>query len=242
MRSVRLPSTFVISLCVLTVAFGCGREEVPQKEPASNGSQSSSQTGGATPVSTNEPVAEAEEGFTLLRLADFEAFQSEPGTWSESNGLLVTTGKPKGYLYSKKAHRNFTWRADYRLVPTNESDPKKQELPNTGFMLFIQEPHKIWPRSLEVQGRHDEMASIKSNGGVPALTISDDPAARGSARKSVGEWNSLEVRCVGGAVTAELNGTVICKSEPGELQEGLIGVQAENFPVEFRRLRIRDDN
>jgi hypothetical protein len=180
------------------------------------------------------------EGFRLLKLRDFEQFAADERTWRENEaGLLVTTGKPKGYIYSKQSYRNFIWRAEFRFVP--DADVEKRPQSNTGFMLCIQEPHKVWPRSLEVQGKFVEIGQIKSNGGVAALTINDDPAAREAARKPVGEWNAIEIVCKDGTVSSMLNGNAICVSEPGEVTEGMIGLQAENFAVEFRRLRIREE-
>ncbi len=151
----------------------------------------------------------------------------------------MTTGKPKGYLFSRRSFKNFTWKAEFRFVPAAEADKADQS--NTGFMLCIQEPHKVWPRSLEVQGKFVEMGQIKSNGGVPPLKINDDQAAREAARKPVGEWNTLEITIKEGTVSSVLNGQAICLSEPGEVVEGKIGLQAENFPVEFRNLKVRPE-
>jgi hypothetical protein len=224
----------------LILVSGCSGDTAPTPKtqqapvPALTSNESK-----AAPSATDS--FQVEDGFTALGLVDFESFQGEATTWREENGMIITTGKPKGYVHSARPFGNFTWRGEFRFVPVEgETDPKKSEQSNTGFMLCIQEPHKVWPRSLEVQGKFVELAQIKSNGGVPALVIMDDPAARESARKPVGEWNAVEIVCREGAVSATLNGTLICRSEPGELKEGRIGLQAENFAVEFRRLRIRE--
>jgi hypothetical protein len=179
------------------------------------------------------------EGFRPLRLRDFEPFSAQQNTWREDHGMIATTGTPKGYMYSRRTFQNFTWRAEFRFVPSE--DASKHDQSNTGFMLCIQEPHKVWPRSLEVQGKWIEMGQIKSNGGVPALTINDDQAAREAARKPVGEWNAIEITVKDGTVSSLLNGKAICLAEPGELKAGRIGLQAELFPVEFRNVRIREE-
>lgn len=227
------------STVVLVLVSGCASDTAPAPAAKQAESPAPAKTAPADPVAA-EPF-EVEEGFTSLTLANFEPFQGEATTWREEHEMIITTGKPKGYIHSKKSYGNFTWRAEFRFVPVEgESEPKKIEQSNTGFMLCIQEPHKVWPRSLEVQGKFVEIAQIKSNGGVPALVIMDDSAARESSRQPVGEWNAIEIVCRGGAVTSTLNGTVVCQSESGELKGGQIGLQAENFAVEFRRLRIRE--
>ena len=215
---------------LIGLVLGCARTtppESPRLEPES------------TPAVPPETSFTLEDGFQLLTLADFAPFQGEEGTWTESNGMIVCSGQPKGYMHTPKSYRNFTLRCDYRFEPESEAGPPEKS--NTGFMIHIQEPHKVWPRSLEVQGRFDEMCSIKSNGGVPELTINDHPAIREQQRLPVGEWNSVEIISKEGALTSYLNGELICISEPGELSEGLLGLQSEGYVVQFRHLRIHEE-
>lgn len=205
---------------------GCGREPreaVPQV--------------GASPPESAVPLFEVEEGFELLSLADFQPFQGDEATWREQDGLIICAGTPKGYAHTRQVFRNFTLRADMRYVPAENA--ANLEKSNTGFMIHIQEPHKVWPRSLEVQGRWDELCSIKSNGGVPDLVIEDRPEVRERIRNAVDAWNSVEIESNEGALLARLNGELVCESEPGELAEGLLGLQAEGFEVHFRNLRVR---
>ena len=153
------------------------------------------------------------EGFRPLAPARLRAvlrLSRTPG--GKNRDMIATTGTPKGYMYSRRSFQNFTWRAEFRFVPSE--DASKADQSNTGFMLCIQEPHKVWPRSLEVQGKWIEMGQIKSNGGVPALTINDDQAAREAARKPVGEWNAIEITVKDGTVSSILNGKAICIAEP----------------------------
>jgi hypothetical protein len=183
------------------------------------------------------PIAEIEEGFRLLSLADFEPFQAEEGTWREEGETILCRGLPKGYLYSREPYKNFTLRCEFRYVP--EEGAEELEKSNTGFMVHIQEPHRVWPYSLEVQGRWDELCSIKANGGAPELTIHDKPEVREQVRRPVEEWNSVEILSKDGALTAWLNGELVCESEPGELTGGLLGLQSEGYEVHFRNLRVR---
>lgn len=211
------------------VAAGCGgiSEPVPANPPEA----------------ANAAVDEftLEEGFSRLTLADFEPFPAEESAWREEQGILRTTGKPKGYLHSRRAYADFDWRGEFRFPQDGQpADPAKLEQSNTGFMLLIQEPHKVWPRSLEVQGKFVELGQIRPNGGVPPLTATDDAAVRDRQRRPLGEWNALKIECRGGAVVAWLNSEVIATCEATDLRSGQIGLQAENFPVEFRRLRIRE--
>lgn len=211
-----------------------------------------------------------EEGFRTLTLGDFEPFFAKPlqppqTTWLAVHDAIVCFGKPKGYLYSKELFADFTLRLEYRFAPvpaaplsvpakrspqSSKTDPTAPPVDrqaetdsklNTGVMLFITEPHKQWPKSLEVQGRFADMATIKENGGAAKIEVVDDDAARKSARKPVGEWNAIEVVSKGGVITSLLNGAKICEGQTTDLILGMIGLQSEDFEVHFRRLRIRTE-
>ncbi len=236
------------ALTLLTV--GCSREpSAPVPSPAS----------GVAPIAADarpavhsawsaDTLADGdftlEAGFRKLSLEDFDPFfakppQGGPATWSSIHDAIVCTGKPKGYLYSNDKFADFTLRLELRFAPPADEAAAKNFNLNTGVMIFITEPHKQWPKSLEVQGRFADLATIKENGGAAKFEIVDDGAARESARKPAGEWNALEISAKAGALTARLNGTKVCESQPSDVAEGFIGLQSEDFEVHFRRLRIR---
>jgi len=234
-----------LALLIGLAAGSCG---CPQQAPAPIATPKSESEAAAIvdgPAAEPEPIVDdftLEADFRLLKLADFDRFPADAATWSEKHGVLLCSGKPKGYAYTRDDFTNFTLRCEFRFVASGAPpDAESSNKFNTGFMIGIQEPHKVWPASLEVQGRFDELASIKSNGGVPALTISDDPAAREAARLPVGEWNAIEIVSHDGALSAELNGVMICTSQPGELKTGKLGLQSEGFGVWFKNLRVRID-
>jgi hypothetical protein len=186
-----------------------------------------------------------EEGFRKLSLEDFDPFFAKPPqggqtTWFSIHDAIVCTGKPKGYLYSNDKFADFTLRLEFRFAPQPKGlDTPTQFNPNSGVMIYINEPHKQWPKSLEVQGKFSELATIKENGGAAKVEIVDDAAARESARKPIGEWNAVEIVSKAGALTAYLNGTKVCESQPSDVKDGQIGLQSEDYEVHFRRLRIR---
>ena len=159
---------------------------------------------------------------------------------STDNGFRLA-GTTRGYAYTHQSYRNFTLRFDYRWPSAAELPEDERAKANTGVLVFITGEHKVWPRCLEVQGRWDEMAHIKSNARDVTVAVRDDEAARATARKPVGDWNSIELVAKDGALTSRLNGVKIADSDATELREGPLGFQAEGFDVEFRNLRIRQD-
>ena len=193
------------------------------------------------PEKTIESLFEVENGFTLMSLDDFEEFQGktkkpvEDPTWTEKSGVITCTGHPRGYLYSKKNYGNFTLRVEYRFPESSE----KNENPNTGILIYITGENRIWPRCLEVQGKFEEMAQIKSNTKEVTLEVTDNQVARETARRPVGEWNTIEVISKDGMLTSILNGTKIASCKPSELTEGFFGIQSEGDAVEFRNIRVQ---
>ncbi len=179
-----------------------------------------------------------EEGYRVLTFAEFEPVFAEEDTWKAVEQSIVTTGEPKGYLQSKESFENFTIRFEYRFYPRKGLSEEKVPLSNTGLLVYIAPEQKIWPESVEVQGKFSEMASVKANGGVPDVVIQDDQSAREMARRPVGEWNTIEAVSKDGALTTYVNGVQICQSQPAARKEGFIGFQAEGFPLEIRRVRI----
>lgn len=236
--------TFVVLLATIA---GCGSDS-GDSQTATSLTEDAAPPAAPAPLAVPEPVVteapKHEDGSTIIRLVDCEEFFAKgPGdepTWtSEADNRIHCSGSPKGYLYTKHEYGNFAMRCDFRYArPEDVADESELELSNTGFLIYISGKHKQWPVCLEVQGRQDTLATIKANGGAASPEINDDDEARKTARSAVGEWNSIEITSRDGALTAVLNGTQICTSQPTELVRGHIGIQSENFEVEFRDWRI----
>lgn len=242
--------------CGLLMFNGCTEGEKPTAgdDPLDNTHNDPSHTNtppdkgngtGTNPTTTTNNTGE----FQTITLADCSVFivpdasgdASEP-VWSETPaGLLQCTGKPRGYLYTNETFGDFVMEIEYRyILPADGSALEKPELANTGFLIYVPDEHKKWPRSPEVQGRWDEICHIKSNArDLTVEVIMDDQAARETARKPVGEWNAVRITSQGGALTSELNGVKICETSPCELTSGHIGLQAEDYAVEFRNFRVQ---
>jgi hypothetical protein len=231
---------------LLCLEVGCSPESAPNPvvpPKSTTGSGEAPRASGRESKGSDEAEIpfQLEEDFALLTFSDFEAFGAEADTWATTAEGLKCSGKPKGYLYSKRPYQNFTLRLDYRFPRPDTLKEDPQFKGNTGFLVYITGEHKLWPVCLEVQGKYVQMGAIKENGGAQPVTAEDDEAARQKARKPVGEWNSLQISSKDGALMVSLNGTPISSSEPDFLSEGPLGIQAEDHPFEIRRMRVRQD-
>ena len=227
----------VLMFLLFSAAVGCNRST----PDATNASPPLPATADSS-IATSATVAPLEPGFTNLAFTEMAAFPADEttaATWTVEGEEFLCSGKPKCYLHTKSSYGDGTLRFDYRFEP----DPKITDLAklaahNTGVLLFIQEPHAIWPKSIEVQGKHSEMGQLRPNGGAVAVEFQDSPEVREAARKPVGEWNSIEIVTKAGAITASINGQVVAIGQPGELKSGLVGLQAEGHRLRYRRLRF----
>ena len=144
--------------------------------------------------------------FTMHPGDDFYVGHDRP------DGGAVLSGR--GYLAStEKYGPDFTVAYQYRFPDAAEMTEQDRPTCNTGCLLFITGEDKVWPRCLEVQGRWDDTAQIKSNARDVEVTSTLDEPARDAARKPPGEWNRVEIVSDGGALTVSLNGVEVATSE-----------------------------
>lgn len=243
-------ATAAVAIASLLFLNGCGKksdESLSVPLVAAQPAEPRQATAAPTPwkeETLDSGEFELEEGFRSLTLADFKQYFAKPpaagspSPWQEVRGAIVCFGKPKGYLYSKESFENFTLKLEFRYAPGSDN-PAQAFVPNTGVLVYITEPHKQWPKCLEVQGRYSDVANIKPNGGASPFQIFEDEAARQQARKPIGDWNTLEIVSKAGVLTSRLNGMKVCENQPSDVSSGPIGLQSEDYEVHFRRLRIR---
>lgn len=193
------------------------------------------------PQTVKEPPFVPEKGYNLITFSDFEQFPADDGNIfreSPEDGTILGNMGQKGFLYTKESYGDFTFRGELMFVKV---DQFKGSWPyvNAGFLIYIQEPDKMWPDCLEIQGKFFEMGSIKANGDVEQPEINENDQMRQLVRQPIGEWNTFEIQSEGGAVTVLLNGQEVCSAKAGDLKEGRIGLQAEGSITLYRNLRLR---
>lgn len=243
-----LPSTALARICCALAVWAVGFAGCTPREASDGrtlGKCAQPVVSQAAPLAGDSFVID--EGFRLLGLNDFEFFYGSASeaenSWSADGTVIRCSGTPRGYAFTKRSFRNFNLRLDYRFAPRRARDAAVETgAYNTGVLIYVTGAHKLWPVSLEVQGKHSAMAAIKANGGAAPVDVDDDDQARREARFDVGQWNGLEIVSHEGSLTSYLNGRRIGHSQAGDMKEGRIGLQAESFEVHFRHVRIREDD
>lgn len=187
-----------------------------------------------------------DEGFVnLFNGTDFTGFKFELGkstsppdkTWSVKEGVIICTGKPAGYFYTDKSYKNYVLRYDWLYKrPANLEDEEKFG-GNSGCLVHIQPPQKVWPKCVEVQGQNRGHGSFIFIGVKGSSKF--DKAALLKARHKVGEWNTTEITCkADGSIEVKVNGTPV-SSGTSELTEGPIGWQSEGAEIHFRNIKLK---
>lgn len=173
-------------------------------------------------------------------------------TWTVEKGTIRCIGKPNGFLATEKEFENYTIRFQWKY-PSDALTRVKR--PNSGVLIHIQGPDKVWPLSYEMQLANGDAGDLwlqeDSDKKFPTLDVEKsrhDPkqprrfirigGIEKSYEKPLGEWNLSEITCRGGAITVRINGVLVNESKDGSLKKGRIGFQSEGVEIEFRDVEI----
>lgn len=158
-------------------------------------------------------------------------------TFVVKNGEIQITGEPWGYLYTDKSYKNYVLQYSW-MFPKDQ--PEKTTM-NTGLLVHIQPPHKVWPKSVEPQGRYKDHGKLFfiGFGKDEKKEGKFDEAAQQKAIKASHEWNTTEVTAkADGSIEVRLNGTVVSTGKTA-LTEGPIGFQSEGSRFHIKDIKIK---
>jgi hypothetical protein len=157
-------------------------------------------------------------------------------TWTVTNGVIHCTGHPAGYLRTSQVYSNYFLTVEWRFVKVA---PKAD---NSGILINIQPPDKVWPKCIQVQGRHGRQgdlflmagAECKEHQGKDANTPL--PIRGNSVERSVGAWNKVEVINIHRKISVFVNGRFLNEATGCNLDSGFIGIQSEGGEIEIRTI------
>lgn len=195
----------------------------------------------------------AEQGFvSLFDGRSFEGWQGTSQFYRIENGSLVSDFGVEpyegrgGHLFTKKQYRDFILRLEYNLGPAANSDvlarvPVVARPSDEGLAIQILD---------DSAAVYADLDSWKLNGAIWATA-----APKGGHPKPPGQWNDLELICIGPRVTVTLNGkTVVAtdlndpsdkvhRNHPGVRRtQGHLGFNGSysRGRVEYRNIRIKE--
>jgi len=184
----------------------------------------------------------ADDAVALVKGEDpsqFELVAIGPDTIAIHDGEIRVSGRPNGYFATKQSYRNYRLAFDwmYERPEGLESDARFRG--NSGLLVHIEPPHKVWPKCIEVQLMNADAGHSFAIQGAKFQGTQDAEAQR-KAIKPVGQWNHEEVTCRDGAITCLINGTAVSRGTGATPDHGPIGWQSEGAPIRFRNLTIEE--
>jgi len=178
-------------------------------------------------------------GWTYF-LADKNAKREDVWSVDAKEGVLICRGNPIGYIRTEKDYTNYILKLEWRFNPVTK------KAGNSGVLLRLVGPDKIWPRSVEAQLQSGAAGDFWLIDEAP-LHTPPERVDKGTPRhrlrtktneKPIGEWNEYEIRCDGDRITLRVNGEILNEGTGAEIVPGKIGLQSEGAEIHFRNIRL----
>jgi len=153
-------------------------------------------------------------------------------TFAVSGGVITDTGNPAGYLRTTADHTNYALHLQLKHVTGG----------NSGVLVRMVGPDKVWPKSIECQGQTGAMGDIWNIGQFPMKAAQDRTNGRhtrkrhDSNERPLGEWNDYDITLDGGDLEIKVNNLVQNTATECEEVPGKICLQAEGSKKEFRNI------
>ena len=156
--------------------------------------------------------------------------------WTVTNGVIHCSGAAIGYLRTKQNFQNYTLTVEWRFVKVA---PKAD---NTGVLVQMQLPDKVWPPCIQNQGKSGRQGDLIFMSGTESkehkgMDASAPVPMRGEPNeKPVGEWNTNMTMCSGNDVKAFINGKMLNEATECTVTNGAVGIQSEGAEFEIRKM------
>jgi hypothetical protein len=183
------------------------------------------------------PAAPANDTINLFNGEDFEGwYMYKKDAWKVTEGEIYCSGKPTGFLRTKKEYSDFKLTFEWRW-------PK--EPGNSGVLLHMSDQDKVWPLCVEAQLMNNRAGDLigmgckfNENKAKEDGNISYTPRMNDSNEKESGGWNSYEIVCDDDTVELKINGQLQNKGTGFSISKGYIGFQSEGVPIIFRNIKL----
>lgn len=162
-----------------------------------------------------------------------------PTTWSVRDGMLISAGKPSGFLRTEKMYENYVLELEWQIA-----EPKG----NSGLFLHADALPQVgapYPRAIEVQIHDGDHGSIFGIRGGTVVPLTNPGKGHGKEAqpleqrcRPVGQWNRYVVASKDGALDLEVNGKLVTRVQKCSQRRGYIALQSETGEVRFRNIRL----
>jgi len=202
-----------------------------------------------TLLPTAAPAAEIElfngkdlDGWVAEGVSEFTRDGKTEPVWTARDGLLVCRGSGFGFLrYQRREFNDFALHLEFRMAPgcnsgigirTGAFDPERSRATRPSYYSY------------EIQ--------LFDDAGKPPTTTSSGSlyryvAPRVNAMRPAGEWNQIEIECIGAKIKVTLNGELIQNLDQQTVEalrtkplRGHVALQNHGGNIEFRSIRVKE--
>jgi len=178
-------------------------------------------------------------GWTYF-LADPKLKMEDVWSIDGDEGIIICKGEPAGYIRTVANFTNYILKLEWRWSPV------KKQAGNSGVLLRMVGPDKIWPKSYEAQlqsgnaGDFWLIDGVKLNSAPERINknASTNRLKMRAMEKPVGEWNEYEIIVDGDHIVLKINGQVVNEGTGAEVTPGKIVLQSEGGEIHFRNIRL----
>lgn len=187
-------------------------------------------------------------------LEAWECYLADPDAkvqdvWYIEDGVLICSGKPLGYLYTKSDYSDFVLELEWRWPPGKKPG-------SGGVLIRTTGEHRIWPMSLEAQlnagsaGDFWGLAGYELSGPAERMRSSEHQEfgkltnlkKTRALEKPPGEWNTYEIIAKGATITLIINGEQVNRAAGCDLNPGRICLTSEGSEIHFRNVVVTPVN
>jgi hypothetical protein len=177
---------------------------------------------------------------------DKNANLDEAFTVDAAGKHIVIKGKPAGYIVTEQEYGNYELTLQWRWGDATARAGSR----NSGVLLHVSGPDKIWPKSAEAQLQEGQAGDFWLIEGfkLSADKARQDPRSarhffrvgKGEAiEKPIGEWNTYVITCKGDTIRLSINGREVNSGEASEFQKGKIAIQSEGAEIHVRNIKLK---
>ncbi|MBP7746336.1 MAG: DUF1080 domain-containing protein [Phycisphaerae bacterium] len=157
--------------------------------------------------------------------------------WTVADGVLVCKGQPVGYIRTTADYTNYVLKLEWRFNPVTK------QAGNSGVLLRLIGPDKVWPKSVEAQLQSGNAGDFWNIDEFPmkvdpARTEGRNTKKTHGAERPIGDWNEYEITVDHGTITLRVNGEVLNEATDVQETPGKIGLQSEGAEIHFRNVRL----
>lgn len=150
------------------------------------------------------------------------------------DGVIHIKGDPFGYMRTKDTYSDYSLHVEYRYP---------MEATNSGIFIHAMKPDTIWLKCVECQLQAGNAGDFVLMNGADMKERADKSKRvvkklTASTEKPAGEWNTVEIKCLGNTIEVSVNGTRQNKGTGLNVSSGSICLQSEGKDIEFRNVYL----